>query len=682
MKTLNILHIPKLAACLTFGFLVGCGPSNPNVDLGSPSKSDATDAPMVLGDPLFQYDEYADADSLTRFAPAGVTSNGLTVVFDKSDISSQVDGEIAWLGIETTDDTANSDLFRTEDGKAYRRLTLGDRVKKGTPIVFLDDRLARYESEIILTRAAAAEAEIKEATEALKITDELLARMQKGLNSQSIPFSELVNTLLSRARYRIDQAKVQGEIEVAKSENNKAKLQIERHKIVAPFDGIVVQVLKHRKESVKATDPILVLHNLSRLRAEATLPREYLGSFRTGQPVKLAAPDELPALTTFDKHPTNVPIVGLATTTVGEETFIISASKDGRLMIWGQDLLTKAVLRTRNQITNIAVTAPGAAAPKVLLGTDDGFAMLYDLAIADLTLPAPTSVMVDGETKLKHEGGVQASAFSPDGNWLVTADEKSIYMIDVAQGKLKYTFPKQKHYSSITSLTFTPQGKVVSAGKEPSIIVWKVGATGAEVDFVIEKRTGDVAHPGVTEDGRFLLVDASRNQLDMYHLGLGQKVNSIHSSLDTARFQKFAQFSPKLAGGNQRWIATMNTNEQTVQIWTSGTTTDEPYEVARLYCPRGGIALHSAFSPNATEPFIVVGTNRGEVHLWKLPATAKLGTRFDATTTFVDDALDASGRVRVTIDFNNTDDANRYILRPGQNIGVSFPFHEGMMKNR
>ena len=106
----------------------------------------------------------------------------------------------------------------------------------------------------------------------------------------------------------------------------------------------------------------------------------------------------------------------------------------------------------------------------MLIGGIDGIGRLYDLAH-----PGGKVREFDG----RHEGGVTAAAFSPDGNYCVTGDERGIYMYDVATGKRMYSFPRE-HNSAITSLHFTPQGRVVSVGKEPSVRVWVVGKDGAQ----------------------------------------------------------------------------------------------------------------------------------------------------------------------------------------------------------
>ena len=75
---------------------------------------------------------------------------------------------------------------------------------------------------------------------------------------------------------------------------------------------------------------------------------------------------------------------------------------------------------------------PDAGAALALVGGVNGTATVYDLA-------NPTAK--GREFEGKHDGGVAAAAFCPDGRFCVTADEQAIYMYEAATGKRKYAFP-------------------------------------------------------------------------------------------------------------------------------------------------------------------------------------------------------------------------------------------------
>src|SRR5205085_3751715 len=114
-----------------------------------------------------------------------------------------------------------------------------------------------------------------------------------------------------------------------------------------------------------------------------------------------------------------------------------------------------------------------------------------------------------------------------------------------------------EHHSPVTALYFTPQGRVVSAGREPSIRVWIVGQDGAKVEHRIDSRSGDVQMPGVTDDGNRLLLDADKTHLDMIHLQDLRKERPLVTAGESGRLPTFTAISPELdKKADNRMIAT------------------------------------------------------------------------------------------------------------------------------
>src|SRR5262249_12659479 len=66
-----------------------------------------------------------------------------------------------------------------------------------------------------------------------------------------------------------------------------AKLAVTRRKIVAPFDGVVVQIFVRLGEWVEPGQKMLRIVNVEKLKAEGFLPAESVSSLATGAPVRL-----------------------------------------------------------------------------------------------------------------------------------------------------------------------------------------------------------------------------------------------------------------------------------------------------------------------------------------------------------------------------------------------------------
>ncbi len=98
-----------------------------------------------------------------------------------------------------------------------------------------------------------------------------------------------------------EMAKAEGELKVADAqikearENQKvamaelaiAKQLLAEHTILAPFDGIVINVFKHPGESVRANEAVVQIGKLSRLCANAYVPLRHAFKVKEGQIVEL-----------------------------------------------------------------------------------------------------------------------------------------------------------------------------------------------------------------------------------------------------------------------------------------------------------------------------------------------------------------------------------------------------------
>jgi WD40 repeat protein len=578
------------------------------------------------------------------------------VILYKVDLPSEVDGAAKWIGVECDAATAAKlspvDVFKhPRDNKIYRRLQPGDFVKRDQIVAMLDDEAAYYDWKGADTKATAAKESAAAYGRTVKELEKIVDQQKDGVRRNIVPLQELYNSQATLARYLADEVEHKGSAEVAISDAQKAKVALDKRTIRAAVDGQVQQVLKHEGEGVKASEPVLVIHDFNRLRAVGNLPKEYVNLVSPGDDVTIEVPRDVPYGTTFEQHTTNKPIVAIAVGVVDGKPVIVSAADDGLVYVWDRDLKVLGSWRIPAGVRSLAVTRPGVEPAKALVGGADGIARVYAL-----NNPSAEPKEFEG----RHEGGVTAAAFSPDGQYCVTADERGIYMYD-KDGKRKYTFSTREHHSPITSLAFTPQGRVVSVGREPSVRVWQVGKDGAKVEHRIDSRSGDITSLGVSDDGARLLLDADKTHLDIIHLQELRKERPLTIAGEAARFTTFAAWSP-----DAKAIATTGGAEGVVQLWRSPTAKDRAAEIAHFVTRGSAAATCAAFSPLADNGFVVVGTKKGVVHLWPLPA-ADMKPEVKATVTFVEQNIDSSGRtVNVLVDFDNPKlGENQYMLRPG-----------------
>ncbi|HJZ56520.1 MAG TPA: hypothetical protein VKE74_16260, partial [Gemmataceae bacterium] len=133
----------------------------------------------------------------------------------------------------------------------------------------------------------------------------------------------------------------------------------------------------------------------------------------------------------------------------------------------------------------------------------------------------------------------------------------------------------------------------------------------------------------------------------------------------TAAFATLALFS-----ANEELIVTAGGEGElkgALQVWTAPAAGGRGAEAARLITP-GRVAVTCAgFSPVKDAPFLVVGTERGTVHVWTPPTTAM--RKYEGKVMNVDSTDPRYVTVRVEMDnreLNLRDRSAATIIVPGK----------------
>ena len=163
----------------------------------------------------------------------------------------------------------------------------GDRVKKGDPLITLDDRVPK-------ARLAAATVEanltgaLRRAQVDQKMAESRLSRLRTAMSKGAGAGFEIEEAegAVEQTRAAVEQQ--QDTLKAAEANRQLAEAQLDQYTIAAPFDGIVTQI--HRKSG--AVDPsqlLVTVANLNALEVEMHLPSRMFGNIQTGESVKLQA---------------------------------------------------------------------------------------------------------------------------------------------------------------------------------------------------------------------------------------------------------------------------------------------------------------------------------------------------------------------------------------------------------
>lgn len=161
----------------------------------------------------------------------------------------------------------------------------GDSVKKGDTLLMIDARVADAELQVATKELEAADmqaqqtANIKYAEAAAEVSKEEYDAEVELWNKGATTWSVLKRKQLEaqRAILGVDVAKVEHEKEilaadVAREKLKAAEVRLGLFKVVAPYDGVIVQRLHDQGEWIRSGDPVLRLVSLSEMKVETLVP--------------------------------------------------------------------------------------------------------------------------------------------------------------------------------------------------------------------------------------------------------------------------------------------------------------------------------------------------------------------------------------------------------------------------
>jgi RND family efflux transporter MFP subunit len=179
----------------------------------------------------------------------------------------------------------------------------GQRVKQGELLAQIDDQVAKLAAEATKAKYDIARAKATNDVRlryAQKATDVSEAELRRSTDSierfaKSVSQSQLDVEQLTVQKNRLEAEQARHEQEVAvlemkqeEAELNAAKAQITRRRIVAPFDGVIVQIYARKGEWAEPGQKALRIVNVDKLKAEGFIPAEDATEQVVGRSIKLA----------------------------------------------------------------------------------------------------------------------------------------------------------------------------------------------------------------------------------------------------------------------------------------------------------------------------------------------------------------------------------------------------------
>ncbi len=162
----------------------------------------------------------------------------------------------------------------------------GDAVKEGVEIVRLMDEVPRANWEVAkLVADDKIEVQYAEKLNAVDAVEYVQSVEANKKSPGTISDIELRRLKLAEQRSALQIDKAKHDMAVNDMKAKQAKVELDTYHILAPFDGVVSQVVKHRGEAVKQGDTILEMVNTDMVHVEGLVGDRDIWRVRRGSPV-------------------------------------------------------------------------------------------------------------------------------------------------------------------------------------------------------------------------------------------------------------------------------------------------------------------------------------------------------------------------------------------------------------
>jgi WD40 repeat protein len=563
-----------------------------------------------------------------------------------------------WRRWQDGDTPEPGQVFLQKETKDYKRLEVGDEVKAGQTVAMVDAALAMGDANIKIAALASSESERRASVKTKEEAERRVAAMEDSMRRVpgSVSKDDYQGARLTAQRYFEEEIAKKSAVIKTQQELIQSNTILTKHEIHAAISGAIKIIYKNRGDAVKPYESVLQIQSHDRLRVEGNV--DVQDTYRIKEKVTevvIEPSQPIQQRLVLEGHFDEVTSVAVSR---GSDPIILSASADRTLRGWsastGRPLWS---IPHRTAVLAVACAGQKAKQSLALAGCADGTARLIDLERFDAyakgkSKEQPEPLLLKGQ----HRGAIHCVAFSPDGTICATGGEdRKIYLWSTETGERLHEVPSH-HRAPVTSLQFTPQHQLVSAGRDYLLVVWSVEPGKPPVLVTqFDRRGGDVTQLGVSPDGNQVLFDQDK-EIRLLSIKTHQPEGFIRNASGAATFKTLALYDP-----DGLTVLTNGSAEGLLQLWR--TPTANISRAAELRQMRWqGAATSAAFSPDGT--FLVTGMQDRHVLVWPMPERRRdesgrvelVDKEIRAKVTKVEEFIDSSNhQVPVFVELENKD---------------------------
>jgi WD40 repeat protein len=230
------------------------------------------------------------------------------------------------------------------------------------------------------------------------------------------------------------------------------------------------------------------------------------------------------------------------------------------------------------------------------------------------TTPVPILPIATG---VGQTGRLSSVAFSPDGQWLVSAsDDQTIRVWGWDGTTAAYRLDLRGHTDGVLGLAFNSDGsKLASAGRDGTVRLWT--AQTATLLQTLEGHTAPVRSVAFSPDGKYLASGSEDGTVRLWNAGTGAFIRALHDSAAAPEEQVWAvAFSPD--------AQTLVAAGTSTRLWNVEGPADKPRQWLSSVKANG-----IAFQPDG-QAFATAGSS---VQIWDTASGQIRGSLGDSQTT-------------------------------------------------
>jgi WD40 repeat protein len=160
---------------------------------------------------------------------------------------------------------------------------------------------------------------------------------------------------------------------------------------------------------------------------------------------------------------------------------------------------------------------------------------------------------------------VHSLAFSADGKYIASGTSHSIYLIDVARGKI--TRELSGFLGTVWSLAFSPDGRCLVSAIDKKIKFWDV-PSGKET-LTLEGHSGEVCSVAFSPNGKQVVSASGDKSIKLWEISTGKEINTFKGHKDWVCTVAFSPNGKNILSGSWDYSLKLWDIESGNAIWTA-----------------------------------------------------------------------------------------------------------------